>query len=408
MKLLQQQCNDRYHDIEDEAALFLRHIHHHHPRPFAIGDTSTGMEYELQVAVAGDHNTVDLPLSIRQSTFFRNTVKRAARGDLRQRSIDALRDFLYHNETKVWENSWVRLRPDRLCDYARRQLDHDLLADKSDAASPKRSDLHRFFVEYRDETWLRLPVSYLLKLALADAIGSAAVTFPAIFRTGRDLLAHFLSDNTSPEILSCTIPVAADGQVGRMAARETARSFLLAQILVQYANTSLGLRESGQQCLLYNAPLARHARTKLNEIVPDGYYRHLFMSPCLAGWDRGEEKHRYMALCHRTLSRSQLNTIGKLKDAGIITSNLVILPNTSNTCLANNGTHVSLGSRMLSALAADGGSGFTPAVEKYLGDLVVKIVEHFLAAVRHHLHRRPVPHRFCRFSSGEGPGIPAP
>jgi len=62
----------------------------------------------------------------------------------------------------------------------------------------------------------------------------------------------------------------------------------------------------------------------------------------------------------------------------------------------------------VSALAADGGSGFTPAVEKYLGDLVVKIVEHFLAAVRHHLHRRPVPHRFCRFSSGEGPGIPAP
>ena len=65
------------------------------------------------------------------------------------------------------------------------------------------------------------------------------------------------------------------------------------------------------------------------------------MSPCLSGWDRGEKKHRYMDLCHRTLSCSQLNTISKLKDAGIITNNLVILPNTSNTCLANNGTHVS-------------------------------------------------------------------
>ncbi|HSO09988.1 MAG TPA: hypothetical protein VLR45_08360 [Desulfoprunum sp.] len=378
MKLLQQQRNDRYHAIEDEAAHFLRHIRHHHPRPFALGDTSTGMEYELQVAVAGAHNAVDLPLTIRQSTYFRNTVKRAARGDLRQRSVDALRDFLYHNETGVWENSWVRLRQDRLCDYARRQLDTDLLADKGEPTGPKRSDLQRFFVEYKDETWLRVPVSYLLKLALADAIVSAALTYPAVFRTGRDLLAHFLSDNTSPEILSCTIPVAADGRVGRMAARETARTFLLAQILVQYANTSLGLSESGQRCLLYNAPLAPHRQKKLNEIVPDGYYRHLFMSPCLAGWDRGEEKHQYMALCHRTLSRSQLNTIGKLKDAGIITSNLVVLPNTSNTCLANNGTHVSLGSRMLSALAADDGSSFTPAVEKYLGDLVIKIVEHFL------------------------------
>ena len=88
MKLLQQQRNDRYHAIEDEAAHFLRHIRHHHPRPFALGDTSTGMEYELQVAVAGAHNAVDLPLTIRQSTYFRNTVKRAARGDLRQRSVD--------------------------------------------------------------------------------------------------------------------------------------------------------------------------------------------------------------------------------------------------------------------------------------------------------------------------------
>ena len=102
------------------------------------------------------------------------------------------------------------------------------------------------------------------------------------------------------------------------------------------------------------------------------------MSPCLSGWDRGEEKHRYMALCHRTLSRSQLNTIGKLKDAGIITNNLVTLPNTSNTCLANNGIHVSLGSAQLSRLAGLSGGAFTPEVEKYIGDLVIKIVEHFL------------------------------
>ncbi len=69
---------------------------------------------------------------------------------------------------------------------------------------------------------------------------------------------------------------------------------------------------------------------------------------------------------------SQLNTIGKLKDAGIITNNLVVLPNTSNTCLANNGTHVSLDSRLLTMLAADRQSLYTPGVEKYFGDLVIK------------------------------------
>ncbi|MDP3481641.1 MAG: hypothetical protein Q8R88_17895, partial [Desulfoprunum sp.] len=378
MKLLQYHRTEYDNDIEAEAASFSRRIRKSSLQPFAVGDTSTGMEYELQVAVQGEHNAVDLPLSIRESSFFRNTVKRAARGDLPPWSIDSLREFLYHNDTEVWENSWIRMQEDRLCDYAKKLLNHDLLADKNQPDGPKREDLQRFSVVVKGQTWLRLPISYLLKLALADAIGSSSSISPAIFKAGRDLLPHFLSDNTSPEILSFTIPLASDGQVGRMAARETARSFLLSQILVQYANSKLGLLESGQKCLLYNAPHAPYRQKKLNEIVPDGFYRHLFMSPCLSGWDRGEEKHQYMALCHRTLSRSQLNTIGKLKDAGIITNNLVTLPNTSNTCLANNGTHVSLGSRFLTGLAADSGSGFTPTVEKYMGDLVIKIVEHFL------------------------------
>lgn len=378
MKLLLYDRSADDSNIEAEALLFARRARRFSLQPFTAGDTSTGMEYELQVAVEGEHNAVDLPMSIRESSFFRNTVKRAARGDLSQWSIDSLRDFLYNNDTDVWENSWVRLQENRLCEYARKQLHHDLLADKKHPEGPKREDIHRFSVSIKGQTWLRLPISYLLKLALADAIGNSMPISSVIFKTGRDLLPHFLSDNTSPEILSFTIPRSADGRVGRLAAHEAARSFLLGQILVQYANTSLGLQESGQKCLLYNAPHAPHRQKKLNEIVPDGFYRHLFMSPCLSGWDRGEEKHQYMALCHRTLSRSQLNTIGKLKDAGIITNNLVTLPNTSNTCLANNGTHVSLGSRLLTALAAENSSGFNATVEKYLGDLVIKIVEHFL------------------------------
>ncbi len=376
MELRKLNIFEAQHDTEAEAAAFLRRLGGFTTQPFASADTSVGMEYELQVAVEGGHADVDLAQAISESGFFRNTVKRAARGDLPPKSIDLLRDFLYRNDTGIWENSWVRLREDRLGDSAKKLLRHDLLADKNRPDGPERGDLDRFFLSVHGENWLRLPISYILKLALADAIGPTAPM--AVLKTGKEILHHFTSDNTSPEILSCTIPVAASGPIGPLAARETARTFLLSQILVQYANTRLGLAESGQKCLLYNAPHAPHRQKKLNEIVPDGFYRHLFMSPCLSGWDRGEEKHRYMDLCHRTLSRSQLNTISKLKDAGIITNNLIILPNTSNTCLANNGTHVSLGSRLLTSLARDGKSGFTPAVEKYTGDLVIKIVEHFL------------------------------
>src|SRR5437764_636192 len=85
-----------------------------------------------------------------------------------------------------------------------------------------------------------------------------------------------------------------------------------------------------------------------------------------------------MHLCHQVLSRSQLNAVAKLREAGIITNNLVVLPNLSNISLANNGVHLSLGSLRLSERAADPASGFAGAAEKYLGDLVIKIVEHFL------------------------------
>jgi len=85
-----------------------------------------------------------------------------------------------------------------------------------------------------------------------------------------------------------------------------------------------------------------------------------------------------MILCHQVLSRSQLNTLAKLKEAGIITRDLVVLPNLSNISLANNGTHVSLGSRKLTDLLAAKGSSLTAADEKYCGDLAIKIIEHFL------------------------------
>lgn len=102
------------------------------------------------------------------------------------------------------------------------------------------------------------------------------------------------------------------------------------------------------------------------------------MSPCLSGWDDGESKHAYMNLCHQVLTRSQLNAVSKLREAGIIVNNLVVLPNLSNTSLANNGTHVSLGSRMLSDAMRSGDTDFGAREEKLIGDLTIKIVEHFL------------------------------
>lgn len=346
--------------------------------PFGPGDSSAGMEFELQVSVAGSSETTDLPLTIRQSAYFRNLIKRSERGDCSRKLVDDLSSFLDDERTTVWENSWVRLQTRSLSDYAVKILEHDLRADKSRPDSPLRSDKHSFFCIHKGEQWLRLPVSYVLKLALADCSGRTTGLPPAVDRRLRGFQDHFLSDNTSPEILSLALSDSSRNTIGPAAASEATRTFFFTQLLLQYANAQFRLTETGQHALLYFSPQAPQQQKTINELVPDSFYRQLFMSPCLSGWDRGEEKNHYMALCHRTLSRSQLNTIAKLREAEIITNNLIVLPNTSNTCLANNGTHISLGSKTLTAMAADPDSGFGAQVEKYFGDLVIKIVEHFL------------------------------
>lgn len=357
---------------------FIRGTNSAEIQPFIGTDSSAGMEYELQVAVEGRHNDIDLPITIRDSTYYRNIVKRAARGDLSPECVESLDAFLYKNSAKIWENSWVRLQPDCLSTWTQSLVAHDFLADKSKPQLGQRQDLHRFHCVHQDRKMLRVPISYLLKLSLANVLSSSRRLPPSIETTGKNLLSHLVSDNTSPEVLSFTIPRADGKTIGSLAGEESARTLLVCQLLIQYANKAFNLEKSGQKCLIYFAPHAPSRQKKLNDIVPDGYYRYLFMSPCLSGWDRGEEKHAYVGVCHKTLSRSQLNTISKLKDAGILANNLITLPNTSNTCLANNGTHVSLGSRVLSDLASDGRSGFNTDVEKNCGDLVIKIVEHFL------------------------------
>ena len=348
--------------------------------PFSVGDVTAGSESELQAVVAGDRRQVDLPLIIEQSNYFANMMKRAASGETSHRAVADLERFLADNSSNVWENSWVRFPLKRLSAYTRQVLEQDLLADKQNPAAGQRADSARFFFHAADgKVMLRLPISYLIKLALADLIGSQQILPDLIRQTGIRLLGHYLNDNTSPETFSFNVvSLTPRNGMGAAIARETAIRFLMTQLLILYANQAFGITEHGQQAMAYFAPHPPVRQKELNDHIPDSFYRELFMSPCLSGWDRGEDKFRYMQLCHQVLSRSQLNAVAKLKDAGIILNNLVVLPNVSNVSLANNGTHISIGSRRLTAALQDSGSGFKAAHEKLLGDLTIKISEHFL------------------------------
>jgi hypothetical protein len=351
--------------------------------PFARHDTTAGSETELQAIVLGSKDRVDLPITIEGSNFLKNLVKRSAAQETPKRSLREIERFLNDNREGVWENSWVRFPRRLLGRLAQRVFDRDMLADKRAIASGPRVDRDRFLFDAHGEPHVRLPISYAIKLALADVIDPHSFDGPssddAEAATGRRLMDHYLNDNTSPETYSFyVVPLRPEDGLGRALAKETSQRFLLTQLLVLYANRRFELDQSGQQAVVYFSPHPPVRQKQLNDCISDAFYRDLFMSPCLSGWDRGEEKHDYMRLCHQVLSRSQLHAVAKVRDAGILAGNLVRLPNVSNISLANNGIHVSLGSKRLSGLLEDSSSGFGPAEEKAVGDLAIKIVEHFL------------------------------
>jgi hypothetical protein len=346
--------------------------------PFGPADTTAGVENEIQAAVIGPSDRVDLPRSIQQSDFFENIRRMAIAGDTSPRLKEDLEKYLEENPDDFWENSWVQFPRRCLAPYTAAVFRHDLQADKQNCRSALRRDCDRFACRRQGEDFVRIPISYLMKLSLAEAVAD----LPAdnlLRREAERLMAHFISDNTSPETHSFyTTHLTPASGTGRAIAAETARRMLFSQLLIMYANRRFKLADHGQRAVIYMAPHPPQRQKWLNDLIPDAFYRELFMSPCLSGWDRGEEKHAYMGLCHQVLSRSQLNAVKKLKDAGIISRNLVVLPNLSNISLANNGTHVSLGSLKLSRRIKAGHPDFQPQDEKYVGDLVIKIVEHFL------------------------------
>lgn len=382
--------NKKKNNTEDHSQRIIRYLNvldidHHSPEkfaaslPFSLNDITAGSENELQAVVIGNKNNVDLPLFIQDSNYYKNLLKQAESGDTSPRLIADLKNFIHNNTANVWENSWVRFPRSAISAYAFHVFNVDLSSDKSDASSLPRKDKDKFLFYDHGKEHVRIPVSYLLKLSLADAISTDDKAHPMIKVTGERLMHFYLNDNTSPELVSFypTQYRTAFG-TGNGLAKETLKRFILTQLLSFYANRKFELSENGQQAMVYFASHPPVRQKLLNDLISDSFYREIFMSPCLSGWDRGEEKYRYMGLCHKVLSRSQMNAVRKLKNCGIITSNLVVLPNMSNISLANNGTHISLGSRKLTALMKDGGAGFAAVDEKYLGDLVIKIIEHFL------------------------------
>ncbi len=351
--------------------------------PFSSEDGTAGVENEFQAAVLGKKEDLDLALAIEDSNYYKNMVRRAESGDTSRKKIEALNKYLdkYLNQGRdnIWENSWVRFPRRALNSFSNLVFKADLKSDKTRPDSETRTDADHFTLMKEGEEFVRIPVSYLLKLSLADIVGSEESLHSFLRIAGEKMMAHFLNDNTSPEIFSF-YPAAANrsGSLGKNIARETLIRFLLTQVLVQYAQKKFLLQDHGQEVRVFFSSSPPLRQKELNDCISDSFYRDLFMSPCLSGWTRGQEKHQYMKLCHKVLSRSHINGISKLKEAGIITSNLVVLPNASNMSLANNGTHISLGSKKLGRLLSDPGSGFTPFHEKYLGDLSIKISEHFL------------------------------
>ncbi len=349
----------------------------------------------MQAAVIGRATDVDLPLTIRASNYYSNSLRRAARGDMSGRVLARLDDYLEAHGQTVWENSWVRFPREYLSAFAEQIFEHDLQSNKSVPGSPPRSDRGDFLFEQAGETWIRVPISYLVKLALADSVDPAELVTPAdelpeldpaenpasriLRQTADEVLPKFLNDNTSPETISFHVTrLDSKRSFGRALAAETAKRYLLTQVLLQYANEKFGLKRLGQEATVFFSPHPPVRQKMLNRLISDSFYRELFMSPCLSGWDQGEDKRKYMDLCHKVLSRSHINVIDKLREAGIVTHNLVILPSTSSTSLANNGMHLSMGSQMLTSWRSAQSGGTEAELEKELGDLTIKIFEHFM------------------------------
>ena len=170
------------------------------------------------------------------------------------------------------ENSWVRLAESRLSPHALDVFEADLQVARESMVG-ERSDACRFRFSQNGERWLRIPISYVLKLSLADMIGSQPHLPEPMGLEASRLMRNFLNDNTSPETTSFHIVRASSKRsLGQQVAREAARRFLFTSLLIS-GRTTLRTAESGQRALVYHAPVPSVHQEELSSCVSDSYYR---------------------------------------------------------------------------------------------------------------------------------------
>src|SRR5262249_10918547 len=145
--------------------------------------------------------TIDLPITIERSKYYSNIVRRIAAGEASTELIRELQRFLADNRDQVWENSWVRFPRKHLSAFANELLDQDLRLNFGDCREV-RTDRDKFVFATNWSEWVRVPISYLVKLALADIVGAQPSLPPQLKETALDLLSHFSNDLTSPETFS--------------------------------------------------------------------------------------------------------------------------------------------------------------------------------------------------------------
>src|SRR5262249_16002139 len=221
-------------------------------------------------------------------------------------------------------------------------------------------------------------ISYLVKLALADVVGAQPALPSEIKATALDLLPHFSNDLTSPETFSFHLVDSTCGpRFGTAVAREMSLRFLFTHLLVHWANKVMNPEAIGQHAAVNFAPHPAVRQRELNNCVSDAFYRELFVSPCLSGWADGEAKHEYMLLAHQITSRSQINAVVKLREAGILKNNLFVFPIPSSVSLANTGPHLPFGRKQFPAQFFDTPSVFNASAVDLFGDLFIKICELF-------------------------------
>ena len=105
--------------------------------PFVLGDATAGSETELQAAVIGNGERVDLPRTIRASSFFANVIRQAVLYDFT--SIDLDKNRLDPPQANMWRD-WSEAVNAVDCGYCGRRFVKRRPAEELAPAEPEAGD----------------------------------------------------------------------------------------------------------------------------------------------------------------------------------------------------------------------------------------------------------------------------